>query len=173
MLQEILKRMDNSTQTPPPKVDDTQPAQPAQPVHNAAGQLRAALPKLFDGDQTRGHAFVNSCRLYMTLCPQQFTNDVIRVNWVLSFMKKGRAARFAARALCHETTHGLLLYSSYASFETCILKEFCPQDKAMHAVTVLESQQYFQGRCTMEEYIDDFTDLLPRLVQTNLGREPW
>ena len=38
--------------------------------------------------------------------------------------------------------------------------EFCLKNKMQMALTKLEPPSYFQGHCTVDEYIDDFQDLI-------------
>ena len=58
---------------------------------------KPATPNDFLGDCTKGHAFINSCELYMALAPHQFTDDNAKIMWAFSFMKTDQAARFTAR----------------------------------------------------------------------------
>ena len=46
-----------------------------------------ALPTEFDGDRSRGQAFVNSVQTYMHLCPDSFHSDQVKITWTLSYMK--------------------------------------------------------------------------------------
>ena len=55
-----------------------------------------ALPSEFDGDQTHGQEFLNSCQTYIQLCPDLFPSDDIKITWAMSYMKFRRAAKWAA-----------------------------------------------------------------------------
>ena len=55
-----------------------------------------ALPTEFDGERSRGQAFLNSVQTYMRLCPDSFHSDQVKITWTLSYMKSGRAAKWAA-----------------------------------------------------------------------------
>ena len=56
-----------------------------------------SLPTEFDGERSRGQAFLNSVQTYMHLCPNSFRSDQVKITWTLSYMKSGRAAKWAAR----------------------------------------------------------------------------
>ena len=56
-----------------------------------------ALPNEFDGDRSKGQAFLCSCQTYILLCLESFSNNQIKIVWALSYMKSGRAAKWAAR----------------------------------------------------------------------------
>ena len=43
--------------------------------HARARGLKPATPNEFDGDRLKGRAFLNSCRLYITLCEHQFQDE--------------------------------------------------------------------------------------------------
>lgn len=131
--------------------------QHAQP--RATG-LRPAHPPSFNGDRARGRPFLNAVHLYLSLCPEQFPDDATRINWVLSFMNEGRAARFAARVLRHPLANGgLKRFHTFTAFESHFIDEFCERDEIMKAVMALDSNKYFQGRRTVDEYVDEFLEL--------------
>ena len=55
-----------------------------------------ALPSEFDGDCSKGQAFLYSCQTYILLCLESFSNNQMKIIWALSHMKSGRAAKWAA-----------------------------------------------------------------------------
>lgn len=57
--------------------------------------VEPAQPSEFDGDRSKGRAFLNSCLLYLSFCSKDFPDDQARILWMLSFLKSGRAAVFA------------------------------------------------------------------------------
>ena len=54
-----------------------------------------ALPNEYDGDRSKGQAFLMSCQTYMRLCPDFFPEEQTKITWALSSMKSGRAAKWA------------------------------------------------------------------------------
>ena len=57
--------------------------------------LSPALPDEFHGDQTKGQTFLTSCQTYICLCLDSFSSDQIKITWALSYMKSGRAGKWA------------------------------------------------------------------------------
>ncbi|GLB45568.1 putative retrotransposable element tf2 155 kda protein type 1-like [Lyophyllum shimeji] len=132
----------------------------AQSFTRGGDRLRPAPPDSFDGEREKGRAFINSCDLYMSLTPDAFPDEQTRINWVLSYMKGGRAARFAARTLRHPNSHGgVPRFGTYAEFRTQFVAEFCPRDEKRKAATTFETSAYHQGSRSVDEYIDEFWDL--------------
>ncbi|GLB45800.1 putative zinc ion binding [Lyophyllum shimeji] len=144
----------HATHTVPPDSGPTtvQPADAAQtPAHSdplsaqsftrGRDRLRPVPPDSFDGEREKGRAFINSCDLYMSLTPDAFPDEQTRINWVLSYMKGGRAAHFAARTLRYPNSHGGV-----------------PHEKRK-ATTTFETSTYHQGARSVDEYIAEFQDL--------------
>ncbi|GLB45865.1 putative retrotransposable element tf2 155 kda protein type 1-like [Lyophyllum shimeji] len=163
----------HATHTVPPDPGPTavQPADAAQtPAHSdplsaqsftrGGDRLRPAPSDSFDGEREKGRAFINSCDLYMSLTPDAFPDEQTRINWVLSYMKGGRAARFAARTLRYPNSHGgVPRFGTYAEFCAQFIAEFCPRDEKRKAATTFETSAYHQGSRSVDEYIDEFQDL--------------
>src|ERR1700678_3316791 len=61
-----------------------------------------ALPNEFDGDRSKGPTFLRSRQTYICLCPDSFSDDQTKIIWSLSYMKTGRAAKWAARIFKYE-----------------------------------------------------------------------
>src|SRR5215469_9338740 len=112
--------------------------------------IRPALPSEFDGDRSRGKDFWNTCTLYMSMCPSEFPNDNIKISWILSYMKAGRAATLASEAI-KQITVGEMPYENFAAFQREFEKEFFPEDEDTNALNKLESTQYYQGRRSVKE----------------------
>ena len=55
---------------------------------------------------------------------------------------------------------GTLPYKSWKEFSTIFVTEFCPKNEVQVAWTILESLDYFQEFQNVEEYIDDFRNLV-------------
>jgi len=85
-----------------PAVPNTPPLPIPSPLvsPSPAPTIRRTRPKLscppdFNGEHHNGHAFFNSCSLYICLAPEQFQDEQERILWALTFFKGGRAAKWS------------------------------------------------------------------------------
>jgi Retrotransposon gag protein len=147
----------------------TDPGSPGPAVHEIHHETlshdhhpKPATPADFLGDHTKGQAFLNSCTLYFALAPHQFVDEHVQVMWALSFMKGGRAACFVDRLMRNYQLTGRLPYPSYSDFTEEFANKFCPKNKIQTSWTELETVRYFQGTRTVDEYVDDFCELVER-----------
>jgi hypothetical protein len=147
---------------PPPEADKPNRPLSSQPLAVARKEtkLKPSAPVDYDGDRKNGRHFLNQCELYIRLRSSDFPDEATEINWALSYMKSGRAATFAERLINYEVTAGRPRYDNWYAFREDFVETFCPLDEASIAVTRLESEAYFQGRRTLDEYIDEFEELL-------------
>src|SRR3981189_59397 len=96
----------------------------------------------------------------MNLRRTEFTDEQDQIQWVLSYMKSGRAATFAQRTLRKEFRTKKLAFANYQEFHQQLELEFCEEDETTHALIRLESDQYHQGLRTINEFIDEFQELV-------------
>ena len=138
------------------------PAAPISPPISTPkrNHLKPGVPPDFDGDRKGGRAFLNSCQLYMSLCAADFEDDAAKIKWTLSYMKLGRAATFADRLLRYEARTHYPKYDTWFGFRIAFMEAFCPENEAVDARMRLESTHYFQGRRSVDAYIDEFQDLV-------------
>jgi len=101
-----------------------------------------------------------SCRTYIRLCPESFKDDLTKVIWEMSYMKAGRAGRWATREFEHKAKSGHLCFINWPDFEDEFRKDFMPLDSEAAAMNVLETTSYFQGRRSVDDYLDQFKDLI-------------
>lgn len=113
-----------------------QPTTPTPPVHTqpstnrpSAPPLKPTTPNDFDSACDKGRAFLNSCKLYMSLVPRQFSNNQTRIGWALSYMKSGRASLFADRILRHQSKNTMSKYEDWSEFQSEFIKMFCPHNE--------------------------------------------
>lgn len=125
----------------------TAPSSPNLPLPLPTTQsgLKPTAPNEFDGSHSKGYAFLNSCELCMNLAPQQFTDEVSKVHWALSYMKSGRASLYADCILRFEAKNGTPCYQTWITFWEDFVKTFCPKSEAQRALTWLETSEYHQG----------------------------
>src|ERR1700675_3515086 len=144
----------NTTTTP---VYSYPPPPPPVPQRS---RPKVATPETFDGDRLNGRTFLTSCQLYFTLRKSEFQDNEEKIRWILSYMKSGCAAVFAQRLLRTETELGTFPFPSLKSFLKHFKQEFCPENERAVALTRLISGGYYQGGKSVNEYIDDFKELL-------------
>jgi hypothetical protein len=82
------------------------------------------------------------------------------IHWALSFVKSRRVALYANRILRREVSETLLAIISWKGFELDFTSKFCPKNKATVALTKLESTWYYQGRKLVDDYINEFSELV-------------
>ncbi|KAG6863290.1 hypothetical protein C0993_012187 [Termitomyces sp. T159_Od127] len=114
---------------------------------------------MYDGDRTSRERFLQSCLTYIHLSGDAFDFDVLKIAWVLSYMKAGWASTYALRVLWR--SRGVESFTDWAAFEKNFWAEFFPIDPAKSAALVLRNrEQYGQGKRTLDEYIDSFWALV-------------
>ncbi len=124
--------------------------------------LRPSVPPDFDGDRSKGKVFLTSCRTYIRLCPEAFDDEPTKIVWAMSYMKSGWAGHWASREFELEASSedGQLRFFDWPDFEEEFKKDFTPLDAEATAVNILETSSYFQGKRTVDDYLDQFRDLI-------------
>jgi hypothetical protein len=145
-----------------PAVPEPDTAKTIAPPALPRNRLRPGVPSDYAGEREKGRAFMNSCTLYMSLCAAEFADDQARILWVLSYMKSGRASEFADHIIEYRELRNRDYYADWAAFRTAFVAKFWPQDEATVALLRLESEGYYQGKRTVEEYLDEFETLIKR-----------
>ena len=152
---------------PPARRPDSRDPALASPIPTSlASSRRVAIkpstPADFDGDRSKGKAFLTSCRTYIRLCPEAFDDETTKIVWAMSYMKEGRAGRWSAcefelEAASHPCR---LRFLDWEDFEDEFRKDFTPLNEEAAAVNALETTSYFQGRRMVDDYLDQFRDLI-------------
>ena len=77
-------------------------------------------------------------------------------------MKTGCANSWATREFEQEVKTGHLRFIDWLDFEEEFRKDFMPLDSEAAAINVLETTAYFQGKRTVDDYLDhwQFRDLI-------------
>ena len=82
--------------------------------------------------------------------------------WAMSFIKNDRAAHFVDRQMRNYQAVGSLPYTSWADFVVEFIADFCPKNEVETSRTELETSKYFQGSRTVNEYVDEFREMIDR-----------
>ena len=84
-------------------------------------------------------------------------------------MKSGRAAKWAAWVFKWEEDHeGYSKFLDWEKFRLAFWKDFCPTHSDTAAINKLESTSYFQKACSIDNYLDEFMDLIVEAGYTDL-----
>jgi hypothetical protein len=131
-------------------------------------RIKPASPDNFDGDRSKGHTFLTSCELYLSLTGLDYPDEQAHIHWALLFFKSGRAATFAEQTVRQEMRTGVMAFADWTDFTSEFMSTFCPENEATSVLMRLESDRYFQGQQTVEAYIDEFKDLVDMSGYTDL-----
>jgi hypothetical protein len=130
--------------------------------------IKLASPDNFDGDRSKGHAFLTSCELYLSLTGPDYPDEQSHIHWALSFFKSGRVVTFAECIVRQEMRTGVMAFADWMDFTLEFMSTFCPENEAMSTLMRLESDCYFQGQRNIDVYIDEFKDLVDMSSYTDL-----
>ena len=164
---DTMARLSQNVTTPPvmqPPIPQDPPSFPSDLEH--APKLRRpkpATPPEFDGDRKKGLTFLHSCQTYIRLCPEEFRDEQTKIVWAMSYMKSGRAAKWTARIFRWEELPeniGCPKFLDWEDFREEFKKEFTPAHADSLAINRLESSAYYQKSRPLDDYIDEFQDLI-------------
>ena len=108
-------------------------------------------------------AFLNSCQTYIWLCPSKFLDEQSKIAWAMSYMKSGCAQKWTACIFCWEQQTENADQSKFLDWEdfaTTFRMEFTPAHSNALAINRLESTAYYQKAHPLDEYVDEFQDLI-------------
>jgi hypothetical protein len=133
-------------------------------------ELKPALPPKYDGNHQNGKAFVNACQAFFRLRPAQFPDEQIKIQWAMMYMSQGRAQRWVNRIYQWEVLSANITVNYFVNwddFRSFFRKEFFPFHAEAVAMNVLEGNTYFQGYWNVDDYLDEFRDLVSELGYTS------
>jgi Retrotransposon gag protein len=163
-LQQILSALSHLPTNPPSSPVSVQV--PIKPDTSLSDQqkirtVRPTSPPESDGDRAKGMAFLNSCQTYFRLCPREFADEQVKIVWAMSYMKTGRAQRWTARVFRWEDENsGESRFLDWHDFVTEFKTEFTPAQADALAINRLESSAYYQKNRSLDDYMDEFQDLI-------------
>ena len=79
---------------------------------------------------------------------------------MLFFFKSDRAACFANKILRSESKGKGHYFQDWEAFEKAFLDQFCPKNEQLTALTKLEGTSWYQGKDPVDDYIDQFQELI-------------
>ena len=133
--------------------------------------LKPSPPPNFDGDRHRGKGFINACQAYFRLRPDQFPDEQTKIQWAMTYMNQGRAQKWANRVYHWEAIPanvGNPHFVDWDDFRSRFRTEFFPLHSDAVATNKLEGTSYFQNRRAVDDYLDEFRDLISDSGYTDL-----
>jgi hypothetical protein len=133
------------------------------PTTNFWSELKPALPPKYDGNRQHGQAFINACQAFFRLRSDQFLGEQIKIQWAMMYMSQGRAQKWVNRIYQWEAlpaNANVDYFVDWDHFRSIFRNEFYPLHADVVATNVLEGQTYFQGDRNIDDYLDNFQDLI-------------
>jgi hypothetical protein len=130
---------------------------------NFRSELKPALPPKYDGNRQHGQAFIDACQAFFRLRPDQFPGEQIKIQWAMTYMSQGQAQKWVNRIYQWEALPANVnvdYFVGWDHFRSIFRNEFYPLHADVVATNVLEGQMYFQGDHNIDDYLDDFRDLI-------------
>jgi Retrotransposon gag protein/Zinc knuckle len=161
----IIAQLTQPRNQPPPHTPNTLPNFPTPPpdIPKTSRTARPANPPEFNGERSEGLAFLNSCQTYLRLCSEEFPDEQTKIMWAMSYMKTGRAQKWTARIFRWEQlaeNANQTKFVDWNDFRSEFRKEFTPTHTDALAINRLESSAYYQRSRSLDDYIDEFQDLI-------------
>jgi hypothetical protein len=125
--------------------------------------LKPSPPPNFDGDRQKEKGFINACQAYFRLHPDQFPDEQTKIQWAMTYMNQGRAQKWANCVYHWEANPANisnLHFVDWDDFRSRFRTEFFPLHSDAVATNKLEGISYFQSRRTVDDYLNEFRDLI-------------
>jgi hypothetical protein len=132
------------------------------PQHSTQIHVESAH-SVCDGDRQKGKGFINTCQVYFRLRPDQFPDEQTKIQWAMTYMNQGRAQKWANCIYHWEAVPaniGNPHLVDWDDFRSRFRTEFFPLHSDAVATNKLEGTSYIQGRRMVDDYLDDFRDLI-------------
>ena len=97
--------------------------------------------------------------MYIRLCPEAFKDENQQIMWAMSFIKSGHANHLAECIFASEDAQGLP-FMDWMDFEATFQRNFTLLNSDSAAVNKLEGNSYFQKERSVDDYINEFRDLI-------------
>jgi hypothetical protein len=110
-----------------------------------------------------GTHMVHRVSPYIHLHPDNFPDEQTKIQWAMMYMNQGRAQKWANRIYHWESipvNAGNPYFVDWDDFRSRFRTEFFPLHSGVAATNRLEGTTYFQGRRTVDDYLDNFRDLI-------------
>src|SRR6266508_2267975 len=78
----------------------------------------------------------------------------MKIIWVMSYMRSRHANCWATHEFKSETKSGHLHFIDWIDFKEEFRKDFIPLDSKVAAINTLETSTYFQGKHSVNDYLD-------------------
>ncbi|KAG5353397.1 hypothetical protein C0989_007542, partial [Termitomyces sp. Mn162] len=154
---------------PPPTVEPTLAALVialAPPVTLWPWIPHPMLLDTYDSAHSSEEHFLQSCLTYIHLSRDTFNSDMLKIAWVLSYMKTGHVFTYVLWVFQH--SRGVGTFADWAAFERDFCTEFSLLNPAKTTALALhDREQYGQGKWTLDEYIDSFWALVKQATYPN------
>ena len=125
--------------------------------------LKPSPPPNFDGDKQKEKDIVNACQAYFCIRLDQFPDKQTKIQWEMTYVNQGRAQKWVNRVYHWEATPanvGSPHFVNWDNFRSRFQTEFFPLYSDVVATKKLEGTTYFQGRQMVDDYLDNFRDLI-------------
>ena len=136
---------------------------PVATATKTKNDLKPSPPPNFDGDRQKGRGFINTCQAYFRLRPDNFPDEQTKIQWAMTFMNQGQAQKWANHIYRWESilaSRGVDHFVDWDDFRSRFRTEFFLLHSEAAATNRLEGISYFQGRRTVDDYLDEFRDLI-------------
>ena len=137
----------------PPGPPGNPPNPPAPPINLPPVPLEIAVnkPETFDGNRAKTEAFIAQCLLVFAAQPDRYQHDIAKKAFMLSYMNKGNAAKWALRKLKDPN----YLTQTFLDFTREVEEAFRQLDKTSIAAEIVTCLK--QGRSSVDRYTANIT----------------